>query len=78
MVSGNWNLTDPYVYEALMALQNKNLAVQTVRGSVRGVLKKVMPDHIVVQMGGSPFYIRTSQIIWVQPLSELEKGRLSE
>lgn len=59
-----WNLSDPYVYQALTGLQNKSLAVQTTHGSVRGVLRKVMPDHIVIHMGGSPFYIRTAQIIW--------------
>ena len=63
-MSGDWNLKDPYVYEALTELQNKSLAVQTSRGTVRGVLRNVMPDHIVVNMGGSPFYIRTEQIIW--------------
>jgi len=67
-MSGEWTLSDPYVYEALMGLQNKSVAVQTVRGSVRGILRKVMPDHIVVQMGGSPFYIRTAQIIWFHPM----------
>lgn len=64
MMSENWNLTDPFVYETLMGLQNKSIAVQTTRGSVRGVLRKVMPDYIVVHMGGTPFYIRTDQIIW--------------
>jgi hypothetical protein len=68
-MNGNWNLSDPYVYETLKGLQNQSLAVQTVRGSVRGVLRKVMPDHIVVQMGGSPFYIRTAQIIWFHQIN---------
>ncbi|WP_252504936.1 YuzF family protein [Sporosarcina sp. Marseille-Q4943] len=62
-----WNLRDPYVYEALTQLQNQSISVQTTRGSVRGVLRMVMPDHIVVHMGGTPFYIRTEQIIWVHP-----------
>lgn len=63
-----WKLGDPYVYQALTQLQNQSIAVQTTHGSVRGVLTMVMPDHIVVNMGGSPFYIRTEQIIWVQPM----------
>ena len=67
-MNGNWNISDPFVFEALRGFQNKSLAVQTIRCSVRGVLRKVAPDHIVVQMGGSPFYIRTEQIIWFQPL----------
>lgn len=63
-----WKLSDPYVYQALTQLQNQSIAVQTTHGSVRGVLTMVMPDHIVVQMGGTPFYIRTEQIIWVNPM----------
>ena len=42
-MSGEWNLSDPYVYQALTGLQNKSLAVQTTRGSVRGVLREVYP-----------------------------------
>ncbi|MFD6007995.1 DUF2642 domain-containing protein, partial [Bacillus subtilis] len=45
-------------------LHNQSLAVQTTHGSVRGVLREVMPDHIVIMMGGTPFYVRTAQIIW--------------
>ena len=63
-MSGNWNLSDPYVYQALTGFHNKSLAVQTTQGSVRGVLREVMPDYIVIHMGGTPFYIRTAQIIW--------------
>lgn len=66
-----WNLSDPYFYQSLMELQNKSIAVQTPRGSVRGVLQTVMPDHIVVHMGGSPFFIRTAQIIWVNPMMDV-------
>jgi hypothetical protein len=68
-MNGNWKLSDPYVYETLMGLQNNSIAVQTIRGSVRGVLRRVMPDHIVVHMGGTPFYIRTEQIIWFHQIN---------
>lgn len=43
------------------------MTVQTARGSVRGILKQVLPDHIVVEVAGTPFYVRTQQIIWVFP-----------
>lgn len=72
-MSDKWNLSDPYVYESLTGLLNKSLAVQTPRGSVRGVLRHVMPDHIVIHMGGVPFYIRTDQIIWFH----VEAARIS-
>lgn len=45
-MSEKWKLSDPYVYQALMGLHNQSLAVQTTHGSVRGVLREVMPDHI--------------------------------
>mgnify|MGYP001462555245 CR=1 FL=1 len=59
-----WNLRDPYVYQALQGLENRKIAVHTVRGSVQGVLSMVTPDYIVVEMGGALFHIRTAQIIW--------------
>ncbi|MCM3442576.1 YuzF family protein [Metabacillus halosaccharovorans] len=58
---------DPYVYQTLQGITGAFVVVQTIRGSVSGKLKTVMPDHIVVESGGSPFYIRTQQIIWVIP-----------
>ncbi len=67
-MNGNWKLSDPYVFESLKRLLNQSIAVQTIRGSLRGELKTVMPDHIVIHMGGSPFFVRTEQIIWIQPL----------
>ncbi|WP_152656448.1 YuzF family protein [Oceanobacillus sp. CFH 90083] len=69
-MSKKWSISDPFVYEALTELQNKPLAVQTVRGSVRGVLKRVMPDFIVIRMGGSSFYVRTAQIIWFHEVKD--------
>lgn len=70
MMNGMWNLSDPYIYEAFTRFQNQPIAVQTARGSVQGVLMSVTPDYIVVQMGGTPFYIRTEQIIWFHPLGK--------
>lgn len=62
------NMASPYIFETLNRMLNHYIAVQTVRGSVRGILRMVAPDHIVVEMGGCPFYIRVEQIIWIQPL----------
>ena len=56
---------DPYVYQTLTTIVGKIVTVQTIRGSVRGSLKNVLPDRIVVESNGTPFFIRTEQIIWV-------------
>jgi hypothetical protein len=58
---------DPFVYQTLSTIVGREITVQTTRGSVRGSLKTVMPDHIVVESAGTPFFIRTQQIIWVFP-----------
>ncbi|MFP7735017.1 YuzF family protein [Priestia aryabhattai] len=60
-----WTLSDPYVYQNLVKLVRAKVAVQTAHGSVRGTLLNVEPDHIVVEMGGNSFFIRTQQIIWM-------------
>ncbi|APA02427.1 MULTISPECIES: YuzF family protein [Bacillus subtilis group] len=70
-MSEKWKLSDPYVYQALMGLHNQSLAVQTTHGSVRGVLREVMPDHIVIMMGGTPFYVRTAQVLQRRNLAML-------
>lgn len=61
------SLVDPYVYKEWQSFVGKAVTVQTARGSVRGILKQVLPDHIVVEVAGTPFYVRTQQIIWVFP-----------
>ncbi|WLR51242.1 YuzF family protein [Bacillus tianshenii] len=58
---------DPYVYQTLQGVKGGKVVVQTTRGTVTGKLKTVMPEHIVVESGGSPFYIRIQQIVWVIP-----------
>ncbi|TSB47555.1 DUF2642 domain-containing protein [Alkalicoccobacillus porphyridii] len=62
-----WTLTDPYLYSAVSEYLNKLVEVQTTRGGVRGTLLDVQPDHLVIEMGGTPFFVRTQQIIWFFP-----------
>ncbi|PFA68504.1 hypothetical protein CN378_07420 [Bacillus sp. AFS015802] len=60
-------LTDPYLYQALLSMMNEPLVVQTSEGSVRGKLVSILPDHIVIDVSGTPFYIRVQQIVWFFP-----------
>lgn len=62
-------ISDPYVYAKASELVGAMAEVQTTHGAVRGTLKDVQPDHIVVEMGGTPFFIRTQQIVWFFPVS---------
>ncbi|MFO1446170.1 YuzF family protein [Bacillus sp. Bva_UNVM-123] len=58
---------DPYVYHTLQSIIKSMVIVETTKGTVSGSLKSVMPDHIIVESGGSSFFIRTQQIVWVIP-----------
>ncbi|MGF9964279.1 YuzF family protein [Bacillus rhizoplanae] len=58
---------DPYVVQTLQMIVGKNVVVDTMRGSVHGVLKAVKPDHIVIEEKETPFFIRMQQIVWVMP-----------
>jgi hypothetical protein len=59
---------EQYLFMALQSLEGRHVAVQTVRGSVRGRIASVQPDHVVVYSGGAPFLIRIEQIVWVVPV----------
>ncbi|WP_335582603.1 YuzF family protein [Novibacillus thermophilus] len=63
----HWHTGDSYLYQSLMPCVHQPITVQTTRGSVRGILRSVTPDHLVVEMGGNWFFIRTQQIIWFVP-----------
>lgn len=62
-----YSLIDPYVYQTLSANTGASLVVQTTHGSLRGTLQTVMPDHIILEVSGSPFYVRIQQIVWISP-----------
>jgi len=61
---------EPYVVSALITLTGKKLVVETVRGSLTGILMDVKPDHIVVgeMYGNSKFFIRIAEIVHVMPV----------
>jgi|GEM_PF-840456 len=65
---------EPYVVSALMSLTGKKLVVETVRGSLTGILLDVKPDHIVVgeRYGSSKFFIRIAEIVHIMPVDDEE------
>lgn len=56
---------DPYFYQMLMNVAGKNIVVQTTKNPIQGLLKSVKPDHIVVDINRTPFYVRIQEIVWV-------------
>ncbi|MCA1320539.1 YuzF family protein [Bacillus tianshenii] len=60
-------LVEPFVYQTLMSIKGSTVVVETSRGSIRGILRDVKPDHIVLFEGDSSFFVRSAEIIWVMP-----------
>jgi hypothetical protein len=56
---------DPYLYQLLMKAVGKNVVVQTTKNPLQGLLKKVFPDYVVIEVSKTPFYVRNQEIIWV-------------
>lgn len=59
------NAFDPYLYQTLLGCMDRHIVVQTTWNPIQGTLRKVMPDHIVIEVSKTPFYVRTQEIVWV-------------
>ena len=61
------SLYDPFVFQTLQSILGRDVVVETTRGSLRGELTDVKPDHIAIQSKEASFFIRTQEIVWVMP-----------
>ncbi|OIJ14429.1 hypothetical protein BKP37_08510 [Anaerobacillus alkalilacustris] len=43
------------------------VVIETIRGTLRGRLTDVHPDHVVLEVSGIPYFVRIQQINWVMP-----------
>ncbi len=58
-------LSNPYLYETLKLMISQKNVVQTEKSIQQGILTTVLPDHIVIEIDHTPFFIRMEEIIWV-------------
>lgn len=59
------SISNPYLYETLNMMIGQAIVVQTEKNIQQGVLASVLPDHIVVEISRTPFFIRLEEIVWV-------------
>lgn len=61
---------DPYVVETLRSIIGQPVLIETVRGTLQGILEDVKPDHIIVKAydNNTMFYVRIQQIVYVMPI----------
>ncbi|MES5868900.1 DUF2642 domain-containing protein [Bacillus cereus group sp. RP32] len=57
---------NPYVYQTLQTVIGKYVVIETVRDNVRGKLKDVKPDHLLIE-DTVPYIVRIQQIVWIMP-----------
>ncbi|AZJ23894.1 hypothetical protein CT694_30440 (plasmid) [Bacillus wiedmannii bv. thuringiensis] len=57
---------NPYVYHTLQSVIGKYVVIETVRDNVRGKLKDVKPDHLLIE-DTVPYIVRIQQIVWIMP-----------
>ncbi|PEI94124.1 YuzF family protein [Bacillus toyonensis] len=57
---------NPYVYQTLQSVIGKYVVIETVRGNIRGKLKDVKPDHLLIE-DTVPYIVRIQQIVWIMP-----------
>ncbi|MGN7471179.1 YuzF family protein [Brevibacillus sp. SAFN-007a] len=60
-------LIDPFLYQTLLGVVQRDVVIQTTQGNLRGNVVNVLPDHVALRVGGSMFFVRIQQIVWVMP-----------
>ena len=76
MKGGNWmsgkqsqvetvNIVDPYLYQRLLSFKNMNVVIKTTKNPLQGLLSSVSPDHVVIEVSKTPFYVRIQEIVWI-------------
>ena len=76
MKGGNWmsgkqsqvemvNIVDPYLYQRLLSFKNMHVVIKTTKNPLQGLLTSVSPDHVVIEVSNTPFYVRIQEIVWI-------------
>lgn len=58
---------EPYLYQTLSQAVGCKIIIQTTKNSVKGCLRHVLPDHVVIDADRTTFYIRIQEIVWFCP-----------
>lgn len=64
------HVKEPYMHRHLMQLKGHRVEVATKCKTVKGMLRDVLPDHILVEADRRQFHIRLKTICFVSPLMD--------
>lgn len=64
------HVKEPYMYQHLLELKGRRVEVATQCKTVKGKLKGVFPDHVLVEMDRREYHIRLKTICFVSPFMD--------
>ncbi|KPN96807.1 DUF2642 domain-containing protein [Lysinibacillus sp. ZYM-1] len=59
------SISNPYLYETLKMMIGQAIVVQTEKNIQQGILLSILPDHIILEIRRTPFFIQLEEIVWV-------------
>ncbi|WP_025114651.1 DUF2642 domain-containing protein [Lysinibacillus fusiformis] len=59
------SISNPYLYETLKMMIGQAIVVQTEKNIQQGILLSILPDHIILEISRTPFFIQLEEIVWV-------------
>lgn len=59
------SISNPYLYETFKMMIGQAVVVQTEKNIQQGILLSILPDHMVLEINRTPFFIRMEEIVWV-------------
>ena len=59
------SIVDSYLYQRLLSFKNQHVVINTTKNPLQGLLHSVSPDHVVIEVKNTPFYVRIQEIIWI-------------
>lgn len=59
------SIVDSYLYQRLLSFRNMNVVINTTKNPLQGLLNSVSPDHVVIEVSNTLFYVRIQEIVWI-------------
>lgn len=59
------SIVDSYLYQRLLGFRGKWVVINTTKNPLQGLLHSVSPDHVVIEVSDTPFYVRIQEIVWI-------------
>lgn len=63
-------MKEPYLHEHLMEMMGQYVEVGTLCKTIKGKLKEVLPDHIMIEHDHRHYHVRLKGICFVAPMMD--------